>query len=96
MSRPSDADTTRPATTRVPLLVYITPEFPEGRVAFSVAETARLLGIGQHAVRKAIKSGELYATRFNDRGLVIPTWSIEQLLGPSDGRAGGAAVGSSP
>jgi excisionase family DNA binding protein len=49
------------------------------RAAFSVAETARLLGVCEASVYRALKRGELQAVMLGGRRL-IPAYSIEKLL----------------
>lgn len=64
-----------------PLLVYVTPDAPYGRVSFSVDETAQLLGVSPGTVRTAIRKGRLAAFKVVEggRSVRIPAWSIDEL-----------------
>jgi predicted site-specific integrase-resolvase len=64
-----------------PLVVYVTPEHPAGRVAFSVKETAQLLGVSEYSVRRAVKDGQLHEVVMNEKRTLIPAWSIDDFLG---------------
>lgn len=63
-----------------PLVVYSAAE--DTRAAFSVAETARLLGVSEPTVRRAIRDGSLVAIKVGPASTRIPAWSIEALLAP--------------
>lgn len=53
---------------------------PLQRRAYSVAEVARMLGVGHTAVRNAIARGDLRVVRVGGR-VVIPLTAIAKLLG---------------
>ncbi len=74
-----------------PLVVYVTPETGE-RVAFTIKETAALLGCSDHLVRQAIAAGDLHVVELGPQARRIPAWSIDRLLGRSSQRVGLTAV----
>jgi excisionase family DNA binding protein len=47
---------------------------------YSVAETARALGLGENTVRKMVARGDLPARRINGR-LLIPVEAVHALAG---------------
>jgi len=51
----------------------------EPRSAFFVEDTAKILGVSRQSVDRAIRSGELKASRFGARWLV-PKSEIDRLL----------------
>lgn len=59
--------------------LYAHPEFGT-RVAFSIPETGRLLGLSRNSVESAIERGDLHAVRVGGRRL-IPAFAIDRLLG---------------
>lgn len=66
--------------TPAPLVVFAAA--PETRAAFSVTETADLLGVSQPTVRKLVREGRLVEIALTDRLSRIPAWSIEAFLAP--------------
>jgi len=58
-----------------------------GRSAYSIAETARMLGMSQGAIRNAVRSGQLPSARLGGR-ILIPRASIELLLDARDPKGG--------
>ena len=59
------------------LAVYVAGD--DTRAAFSISDTARLLGVHRHTVATAVRTGQLYATRIASK-VLIPAWSIRELL----------------
>ncbi len=49
------------------------------RKTYSVAETAKVLGIGRSAAYQAVKAGEIPSIRIGRR-LLVPVQALEQLL----------------
>jgi excisionase family DNA binding protein len=56
------------------------------RLAFSIAEAAAALGLGEHSIRVLIDAGTLETLRVGNR-VIIPAWSLEQFV-----KAGAASV----
>ena len=50
-------------------------------MAFSVAEAAVLLGVSEYSIRRAVREGQLHEVVMNEKRVLIPAWSIDQLLG---------------
>jgi excisionase family DNA binding protein len=51
-----------------------------GRVAFSVKEAAEQLGVSEYSVRRAVTEGQLHQVVMNEKRVLIPAWSIDELL----------------
>ena len=50
-----------------------------GRIVFTIAEVAKLLGLGERTVYDAVRRGQLEATKFRKRWL-IPVDALARLL----------------
>ncbi|CAN5312049.1 hypothetical protein BH10PSE6_BH10PSE6_40670 [soil metagenome] len=56
-----------------------------GRAAYSVPETAELLGLSEASIFRALRRGDIESVMLGGRRL-IPARSIETLLAPKAGR----------
>lgn len=62
-----------------PLVIW---DVPAGaRAAYTIAETADLLGCTKYLVHQAIRDGKLHVVELGPQARRIPAWSIDQLLG---------------
>ena len=50
------------------------------RLAYSVSETAEMIGVSPWLVRERVRDGSLASIRFGTR-IVIPAWAVEQIVG---------------
>ncbi len=71
-----------------PLVVYAAPTAGV-RAAFTIKETAELLGVSRSTVSKMIQDGDLSATHVTKQIVRIPARSIEELLAPERRAANG-------
>jgi excisionase family DNA binding protein len=55
-------------------------------LAYTVSETAQLLGISEWSLRRAIANGQLPSVRFGHR-VVVPRYALERTLMELAGRA---------
>lgn len=58
------------------------PDIPDplDRPTVNVAEVARIIGIGESAAYKAVKTGEIPSIRIGGR-ILIPTAALRRMLG---------------
>jgi excisionase family DNA binding protein len=55
------------------------------RLAYSVKEVSKLLGIGESTVWKLIRAGKLPTVKWELESTRIPAWAIEEIIGsPKD------------
>jgi excisionase family DNA binding protein len=60
-----------------------------GKLAYSPAECAALLGISVCLCRELIRQGRIPALRLGERRLIIPKLALERMLaGQSEGKKG--------
>lgn len=50
------------------------------KVALSMKEVARVLGVAEHTVRRLVRDGELPAIRISERRIIIPAEALNNWL----------------
>lgn len=53
---------------------------PNGKLAYSVEEAAKALGIGRCLCYELVRQGRIPALRLGERRLVVPRAALERLL----------------
>jgi excisionase family DNA binding protein len=56
------------------------PTRSDATLVYTVAEVAERLKVSPGTVRNMIDQGQLYALRLHVRRLVIPKWSVDELV----------------